>query len=102
MSQDKVNLGCSLTDSRVDNAGEGLRLLARMIARRLTERKSGANGQHPDPGLPAGGDGKKTGLQSPGRADRKRAVTSSGCRLDIPDALTKEEDSDDQRKDIGG
>jgi len=96
MSQDKVNSGYSLTDSRVDNAGEGLRLLARMIARRLMERKSGANGQHPHPGLPSGGDDKKAGLQSPGRADRKQAVPLSGCmRLDIPDVLKKEGGDDD-------
>ena len=95
MSQDKVNPGYSLTDSRVDNTGEGLRLLARMIARRLMERKSGANGQHPHPGLPSGGDDKKVGLHSPGRVDRKQAVPLSGCRrLDIPDALTKAEGDD--------
>lgn len=39
----------------VDNAVGGLRLLARMIARRLVGRKTGAYGQHPHPGLPAGG-----------------------------------------------
>jgi len=95
MSQDKVNPSCLLTDSRVDNTGEGLRLLARMIVRRLMERKSGANGQHPNSGLPSGGDGKKVGLHSPGRADGKQAVPLSGCRrLDIPDVVTKEEGYD--------
>jgi hypothetical protein len=95
MSQEKVNSRYSLTDSRVDNAGEGLRLLARIIARRLIARKSGANGQPSRPGLPASGADQKTRLQSPGTANKKRAVTPFGCsRRDIPDVLTKGEGSD--------
>jgi len=93
MNENKVNL--SLTDSRVDNAVGGLRLLARIIARRLVERKTGAYGQHPHPGLPAGGVDEKADLQSPGRTGRKHAATLSGCRPDIPDALTKEGGDDD-------
>lgn len=95
MSQNKVNQGHPLTDSRVDNAGQGLHLLGRMIARRLIEKKSGANGQHHHPVLPSGGDDKKNGLQSPRRADRKQAATSPGCsELDIAGAPTEEEGSD--------
>ena len=81
MNQDKVNPGYFLTGSRAGNAGEGLRLLARMIARRLMEGKSGMNGEHSHPGMPSGGDEDETGLESPGRAYRKRAVPPSGCRM---------------------
>ena len=95
MIQEKVNARYSLTDSRVDNADEGLRVLARMIARRLIVRKSYVDGQCPRPGLPTSGVDDKADLQSPGRADRKQAATSSGCNgLDIPDALTRREGSD--------
>jgi len=95
MNQDKVNPGYSLTDGRAGNAGEGLHLLGRMIARRLMERKSGMNGHHPHPGLSSGGDNKKVGLQSLGRADRKQVVLPSVCgRLDVPGALTKKEVDD--------
>jgi hypothetical protein len=94
MSQEKVNPGLPLTDDRVDNASEGLRVLARMIARRLVARKSDVDGPHPHPGLPAGVEDMKAGLQSSGRANKKQAVTPFGfSRLDILDALTKEKGS---------
>ena len=94
MSQEKVNPGLPLTDDRVDNASEGLRVLARMIARRLVARKSDVDGQRPRPGLPPGGVNEKAYLQSPGTATRKQAVTPFGfSRLDILDALMKEKGS---------
>ena len=78
--------------SKTTGANEGLRILARMIARRLMEEKSSVSGQHPHSTLPSGGDDNKYGLQSPGTADRKQLVTSSGCSgVDIPDALTEKE-----------
>ena len=92
MDQKEVKLAHVSKDT---GTSEGLRILARMIARRLMERKSGANEQHPHPELPSGGDDKKNGLQSPGTADRKQAATSPGCSgLDIADPLTEEEGSD--------
>lgn len=96
MNENKVNPspGYSITDRKPGSAGEGLRLLARMIARRLVKRKSDANVQCHHRGLPAGIIGKKADSQSPGRAGSKQAASPSGCRLDIPDALTEEEGSD--------
>ena len=80
--------------SKDTGASEGLRILARMIARRLMEEKSGANGQHPHPGLPSVGDDKKNTLQSLGTANRKQGATSPACSgLDIAEALTEEEGS---------
>ncbi len=95
MSKDKVNSGYCLTDSSSDNDGEGLHVLARMIARRLA-RKSNADRRCHPPGPLSGGGDKKPGLQSPeNNDDRKKAATPSGCRPDIPDTVTKEGDGDD-------
>jgi hypothetical protein len=78
---------------KVIGASEGLRILARMIARRLMEKTS-VNGQYPHLGLPSGGDDKKNTLQSPGTADRSQAaLTFSRRRPDIANALTEEEGS---------
>lgn len=63
MGQSKVNLGCYIAGSRPSSAGEGLRILARLIARHLLTEKLGMDGQHP-----------------------------SGCSTPcMPDALVKEE-----------
>ena len=81
--------------SKATGANEGLRVLARMIARCLMEEKSGVNGQHPHSTLPSGGDDNKYGFQSPGRAGGKQATPPFSCRkLDIPSALTKERGDD--------
>jgi len=95
MNPQKVNMDYSLTGSRVDNDGEGLRLLARMIARRLIARKSGANGQHPHPELLQGGVDEKAHLQPPGRAGKKQAATPFVCKPDVLDTLTDEGDEGD-------
>jgi len=66
-----------------DNSNEGLRLLARMIARRLMAEKPDVDGPRPYPGLPAGVEDLKTGLQSSGKDSKKQAVPPSDCkRLD--------------------
>lgn len=65
MSENKVNPspGYSITDRKLGSAGEGLRILARLIARHLLTEKLGMDGQHP-----------------------------SGCSTPcMPDALVKEE-----------
>jgi len=54
--------GLSLTDNRIDNADEGLRVLARLIARRLIVRKTDVYGQRYHPGLPTSGVDEKTGF----------------------------------------
>ena len=46
MGQSKVNLGCYIAGSRPSSAGEGLRILARLIARRLVARKSGVDARY--------------------------------------------------------
>lgn len=79
MSQEKVNPGLSLTDS-TSSVDEGLRVLARMIARRLKAKKADVGEQHPRPVLPPGGVDQKTDLQSPGTADGKQAVPPSDCK----------------------
>ena len=89
MSQDKVNMDFFPTDSGVDSAGEGLHILARMIARRLLARKPGAIGQHPRPVLPPGGVHKETDSTAPEGFDNKQAAPPSDSkRLDAgcPDA----------------
>jgi hypothetical protein len=83
MSKEKVNPGLPLADDRVDNAGEGLRLLALMISRRLMARKSDVDGPHPHPGLPARVEDMKATLKSSGRARKQQAASPSDCkRLD--------------------
>lgn len=94
MGKDKVNPVYSLTDSSGDNASEGLRLLARMIARRLA-RKSGVEGQLPRLELLQGGVDEKADLQPPGRAGKKQAATPFVCKPDVLDTLTDEGDGDD-------
>jgi hypothetical protein len=47
MNHEKVNMDHSLTDSRTDNAGEGMRLLARIIARHLVMEKLRMDKQRP-------------------------------------------------------
>ena len=95
MSKEKVNPVYSLADSSCDNAGEGLRVLARIIARRLV-RKSNDEGQLPRPGLSSGRSDKNAGMQSPGNnGDRKKAANLSGCGSHTPDAVMKEGDGVD-------
>ena len=93
MGHKKVNpsLAYSIPDSRSGGAVEGLRLLARMVARRLAERTSGPDAQCHPIRLPAGRVDKKASLQSPGRVVRKQAATPSDCKPDILDAVMKEE-----------
>ena len=79
MSQEKVNPGLPLTDDRVDNASEGLRVLARMIARRLEAKKADVGEQHHRSRPPLGGVNEKTGSQSSEMAHGKCPDESGGA-----------------------
>ena len=79
MSQEKVNPGLPLTDS-TSSVNEGLRVLARMIARRLRAIKADVGEQHPRPRPPLGGVNEKAGSQSPETADGKQAASPSDCK----------------------
>jgi hypothetical protein len=68
MSQEKVNPSLSPTDS-TSSADEGLRVLARMIARRLMTIKTDEIGV-----------GEKDGSQSQGTTDGKQVQASSNCK----------------------
>lgn len=94
MVLEKVNQDYSLTGN-CDNTGEGFRVLARMIARRLMENKSGMNRQHPDPTLSSGIDVINVSLQSPRKASRKQEATRSRHkRLHTRETLKNKKDYD--------